>query len=118
MSLSLDEVMRFFSRISELNNHRVNKNENLASKSEIDLHYLRVKEANSIAIAFITYHVSLRTSTIDIITGRGLHSPNRTPEIKPKVERYLKLNNFIYHDKENNSGVVIAHLDGQCKCFT
>ncbi|KAK0046344.1 smr domain-containing protein C11H11.03c [Biomphalaria pfeifferi] len=82
-----------------------------------DLHGLSVNEAIFQCDRFLykkieEYHDSnFRKADrfAKIITGRGNHSENSVPKIKPSVEKYLEKNNYNYKWK-SNGGMVEVNL--------
>lgn len=63
----------------------------------LDLHHFRVVEAVTVFDMFLDYHIrvssergSSQTTCLKIITGRGQHSVNGKPRIKPAILRHIK----------------------------
>uniref|UniRef100_A0A2C9KW24 Smr domain-containing protein n=1 Tax=Biomphalaria glabrata TaxID=6526 RepID=A0A2C9KW24_BIOGL len=83
-----------------------------------DLHGLSVNEAIFQCDRFLykkieEYHDSnFRKADrfAKIITGRGNHSENSVPKIKPSVEKYLEKNNYNYKWKSNGGMVEVDLL--------
>lgn len=63
----------------------------------IDLHQLRVREATRITDNFLKQSRG-RYKRLRIITGRGLHSENGVPKIKPAVESLLNERNYLFKE--------------------
>lgn len=55
----------------------------------LDLHNMTVPEAKSAVQGFLRRQRSLGSSYIQIITGRGIHSDNGIPKIKPVVKNII-----------------------------
>lgn len=68
---------------------------------ELDLHMLKVLEAIRVTQMFLKQSRG-RCCCVRIITGRGLHSPDGIPKIKPEVQKLL--GNRGYKFKEINKG--------------
>lgn len=66
------------------------RNENFKFSKLIDLHYLTVAEAQSVASAFLKHHESLITGSIQIITGRGNHSIGGNCKLSSAILNLLK----------------------------
>jgi U3 small nucleolar RNA-associated protein 10 len=62
----------------------------------LDLHYLRVAEALEALDLFLDHHIAklaqrqIAKRKLVLITGRGLHSLDGKPRIRPAVERRLR----------------------------
>ena len=56
----------------------------------LDLHYLTVSEAQSLAAAFIAHHSQKRTSSVKILTGRGNHSPSGNCKLTSAILNILR----------------------------
>ncbi|KAI0313383.1 hypothetical protein OF83DRAFT_538661 [Amylostereum chailletii] len=57
---------------------------------EIDLHGLRVKEAIEYTDRAIEGAQARGDHKVYLIVGKGLHSENKVPKIRPAIEKYLK----------------------------
>ena len=74
----------------------------------IDLHGLtRMKEAMESCHRFLRAHWG---QTFEIIVGKGNHSPNGRPVLKPAVKKMLKARNIHHGEVETNSGRLFAVL--------
>ncbi|XP_008194330.1 uncharacterized protein LOC103313264 isoform X1 [Tribolium castaneum] len=73
------------------------------TKSTIDLHHLYVKEALEALDRFLDQEIqflrnnSLKRGSLRVITGRGKHSANGIPKIKPAVIARLEERNLKYN---------------------
>jgi DNA-nicking Smr family endonuclease len=75
----------------------INSSVKVTKYAELDLHFFRLNEAMTIFKLFLSEsieeyeksHRSKQKRFIEVITGRGKHSPNGIPVIKPAVESYL-----------------------------
>uniref|UniRef100_A0A2C9K3X0 Smr domain-containing protein n=1 Tax=Biomphalaria glabrata TaxID=6526 RepID=A0A2C9K3X0_BIOGL len=93
------------------------KRETTDPNKTIDLHYLSLQDAMNKFMNFLKamendYHNSNFRRVdrfVHIITGRGLHSRNRIPKIKPAVQSYLDTHNYT-HEWKNNGGLVTIDL--------
>ncbi|XP_013097153.2 UPF0746 protein DDB_G0281095-like [Biomphalaria glabrata] len=93
------------------------KRETTDPNKTIDLHYLSLQDAMNKFMNFLKamendYHNSNFRRVdrfVHIITGRGLHSRNRIPKIKPAVQSYLDKHNYT-HEWKNNGGLVTIDL--------
>lgn len=90
-----DEGQSLAPKISRL--HRIaaekifkERNENFKFSKSIDLHYLTVSEAQSVASAFLKHHERLRAGSIQIITGRGNHSTGGICKLSSAILNLLK----------------------------
>ena len=68
-------------------------------KNTLDLHCLHVQEALAALDLFLDKHIAEMSDsefhrTLYIITGRGLHSRNGIPRVRPAVEGRLKQRNL------------------------
>ena len=98
---------KYINKDAELDLTRFEEQVCLHANIKSDLHEKTVKEA----IAEVK-KMSFELSDGDlwtIITGKGLHSPNGTPVIKPAVENWLKKRNYQFHEDKNNSGRLIVY---------
>lgn len=73
------------------------RNENFKASKFIDLHYLTVAEAQSVTSAFLKHHESLKTSSIQIITGRGNHSSGGTCKLSTSIWNLLRAQKRKYY---------------------
>jgi DNA-nicking Smr family endonuclease len=62
----------------------------------VDLHGLNLSAAMELASRYLASD----TDSLTIITGKGLHSPEGKPVIKPSLERYLSRNGYWWHHQE------------------
>ncbi|KAI8761769.1 trichohyalin [Biomphalaria glabrata] len=93
------------------------KRETTDPNKTIDLHYLSLQDAMNKVMNFLKamendYHNSNFRRVdrfVHIITGRGLHSRNRIPIIKPAVQSYLDKHNYT-HEWKNSGGLVTIDL--------
>ncbi|KAK6975470.1 trichohyalin [Biomphalaria glabrata] len=93
------------------------KRETTDPNKTIDLHYLSLQDAMNTFMNFLKamendYHNSNFRRVdrfVHIITGRGLHSRNRIPIIKPAVQSYLDKHNYT-HEWKNSGGLVTIDL--------
>ncbi|XP_059153296.1 uncharacterized protein LOC131939082 [Physella acuta] len=83
------------------------------SQRTLDLHGMFLREAMRAFLSFLQLCKSefnakkdAATQFISIITGRGLHSKDGVPKIKPAVENYLRKHKYTYI-WENPGKVVI-----------
>lgn len=82
------------------------------SSETLDLHHFRVVEALTVFDLFMDHHIrtlpehGLQQRSLDVITGRGTHSVNGRPRIKPAVLNRIKKRNLRYQAIPNNPGVV------------
>lgn len=63
------------------------------SNNTLNLHFLRLKEARRCVDIFLDEHInSVRRNIreLQIITGRGKHSPGGIPVLRPAILSYLK----------------------------
>lgn len=58
-------------------------------RSQIDLHGLRVDEARSALVNFLTEAIRNEWRCLRVIHGKGLGSPSREPVLKNKVRKWL-----------------------------
>ncbi|KAJ7293020.1 hypothetical protein C8J57DRAFT_1267896 [Mycena rebaudengoi] len=83
---------------------------------EIDLHGLFVKEAELKVKESIISCERRGDSVIRFIVGRGLHTDDGIPKVKPAVLKYIKDNNAIrgiprgVHEDDRNPGVLVVTL--------
>ena len=82
--------------------------------SVLDLHGKTVKEAVGESARWLDRH---RTGTgltgvrrLTLITGRGLHSPDGVPRIKPEIEKLLKRRKIRFKEESRNPGRLIVFL--------
>lgn len=73
------------------------RNENFKASKCIDLHYLTVAEAQSVASAFLRHHEALKSSSIQIITGRGNHSSGGTCKLASSIWNLLRAQKRKYY---------------------
>ncbi len=71
---------------------------------EIDLHKKNLNEAMQIVEKSIE-KFKLHSKSLVFITGKGLHSRNKQPVIKPELEGYLKRNGFWWSHPKTPSGL-------------
>ncbi|PPQ98212.1 hypothetical protein CVT26_003463 [Gymnopilus dilepis] len=82
----------------------------LATSSEIDVHGLRPREAfDRIERAIVKAHDEKRT-TLRVIVGKGLHSVNQKPTLKPAVLREMQRQGIPCDVDVRNPGVLIVRL--------
>lgn len=80
----------------------------------VDLHGLRVGAALSIldsrleAIKQQMPRTGTRSQHVEIVTGKGLHSFNRVPKIKPAVVKYLNEKNYSFRENEGTLTVYLT----------
>lgn len=65
--------------------------------TELDLHGLRVWEAKEVTLMFLKQSRDY-FRRVRVITGRGLHSIDGTPKIKPEVENLLRNNSYKFKE--------------------
>jgi hypothetical protein len=68
-------------------------------KLVVDLHDLRLGAVMHLA----SWSLGTDANSLTIITGRGLHSPEGKPVIKPELERYLTRNGYWWHYPEKSA---------------
>lgn len=76
----------------------------------LDLHQFSVKVALGYVYLFLT---TTNKRQVRIITGKGKHSPNGEPKIKPAVEKFLERNKYDFKEAPNGlggKGVLIVFL--------
>ncbi|KAF8902892.1 hypothetical protein CPB84DRAFT_1775126 [Gymnopilus junonius] len=82
----------------------------LSISNEIDVHGLRPLEAfDRIERAIVKAHEEKRT-TIRVIVGKGLHSVNQKPILKPTVQREMQRQRIPCEVDARNPGVLIITL--------
>ena len=64
-------------------------------QEELDLHGLYADEAKREVHAFINECAHYNISTVRIVHGKGLHSPDKKPVLKNLILGWLKKNQFI-----------------------
>lgn len=85
---------------------------NLHSSDTLDLHHFKVVEAVTVFDLFMDYHIrilpenGLQQQSLDIITGRGTHSVNGKPRIKPAIMNRAKKRNLRCQQVSGNPGVL------------
>jgi len=75
----------------------------IRSNLEIDLHRQSLNGAMSTVAQVLDDHKT-DTSTIIFITGKGLHSKNHKPVIKPELEAYLERNGYWWSFPHTKNG--------------
>ncbi|KAH3667104.1 hypothetical protein WICMUC_005451 [Wickerhamomyces mucosus] len=80
--------------------------------NEIDLHGLYIKEAEYILKRRIVAGIQRNESLLEVIVGKGNHSPDHIAKIKPAVETLCQESNLRFHIDPKNSGVLIIDLKG------
>jgi len=80
---------------------------------EIDLHGLYVKEAITFTERAIQDARQRGESQINLIVGKGLHSPKGVAKLKPAIEELMQKQGLIAELDENNGGVLTVNLNGQ-----
>lgn len=86
------------------------------TQAKLDLHNLTLEEALSRANFFIEDCWSNGLRKIKIVTGKGLHSPNGEPVIRPEIiniiSRHSKVREYNIKPKasEGGSGVIVIIL--------
>jgi len=81
----------------------------------IDLHELRVIEALSYLESFITENIQDGHTVIRVITGKGNHSFNGRPRIKPAVITFIKKKKYGF--EEINGGMLRVFLRRTGRAF-
>jgi len=80
-------------------NNKVNKYDNLSKpQAELDFHdrgMLTPNRMKDIVDEFIAECRDRKLSKVLIITGKGLHSRNGAPVVKPFVKKYLESKPFV-----------------------
>lgn len=117
-------VAAYYAKLGELNGKKhqhasamaaaalVASHANSHSSDTLDLHHYRVVEAITIFDLYIDYHVRLvreqgpQQQCLSIITGRGTHSVNGKPKIKPAIINRVKKRNLRHQPFPNNPGVI------------
>jgi len=108
----------------------VPKNEDLAPArvcrrpvAALDLHGKTAVEAQLAVESFLLTHRRLRSPAVRIVTGKGLHSPDR-PVLKEMMDAYLRLLDrqgeiVSFHwegdDWEEAGAVIVVLDDGGCR---
>lgn len=74
------------------------KNLNFKTAKIIDLHHLTVPEAQSITCAFLLHHESIKTNSVQIITGKGNHSQGGSCKLSASIWNLLRArkNNYSF----------------------
>jgi len=85
-----------------------------SAPDEVDLHGLHVAEAIERTEKAIQQAQSAGKDHLDIIVGKGLHSPQHVAKLEPAIEELMRTHNLAAELDPHNSGVLIVHL-GQAK---
>lgn len=80
----------------------------VGSENELDLHGYSVPEAESAAL-FRLQELKGTGEPLVIITGKGLHSVDGRPRIKPAIEELLEQNDIPFGEVRGNSGRLIVY---------
>lgn len=72
----------------------------------VDLHGLLVAEAIWVVKHYLLEYHRLRRSTMSVVVGKGLHSKDKIPKLKPAVEECLEELGVPYRYPANNSGLI------------
>lgn len=79
----------------------------------VDLHGLYVAEAVTM-VSLVLQRLAWMCHgqwNFTIITGKGLHSPDGIPRIKPAVMEWLKYHNIGYNVMEDNEGRLVVWME-------
>ncbi|KAH3872081.1 NEDD4-binding protein 2-like [Dreissena polymorpha] len=76
----------------------------------LDLHGLYVSEALNFLNEFIEAHLNEGVDEVQIITGKGNHSDNGRPRLRPTIMEHLKKKGFMYTEDKVNTGEFTVHL--------
>ena len=119
-NLNFEEARKFW-KISEIHRERkeeekqkaeaaiFEKNNKFRRFNVLDLHGLFVEEAIHRLKQFLAKHEMLRTRTVTVITGRGLHSRDGVPKIKPRIIDHIRNTVNCYY--RENSGDIEIRMD-------
>ena len=66
------------------------KNPNFKTIRTIDLHHLTVSEAQSVTCAYLQHHESIKTPSVQIITGKGNHSQGGNCKLAAAIWNILR----------------------------
>ncbi|KAA1097718.1 hypothetical protein PGT21_017845 [Puccinia graminis f. sp. tritici] len=111
-----EEANRHKERRDHLNNKAAEwlykeNNKDLPSDT-IDLHGLYVKEALTYAEKFIEKAQKKgRPDRLNFIVGRGLHSVNSKPQVKPAIEELVRKHQLAFEIHPRNPGIIVVHLN-------
>ncbi|KAA1101333.1 hypothetical protein PGT21_017061 [Puccinia graminis f. sp. tritici] len=111
-----EEANRHKDRRDHLNNKAAEwlykeNNKDLPSDT-IDLHGLYVKEALTYAEKFIEKAQKKgRPDRLNFIVGRGLHSVNSKPQVKPAIEELVRKHQLAFEIHPRNPGIIVVHLN-------
>ncbi|XP_006460652.1 hypothetical protein AGABI2DRAFT_192280 [Agaricus bisporus var. bisporus H97] len=78
---------------------------------KIDLHGLRVKEAIQHTDRALKQARERGNSEMRIIVGKGLHSKDGNPKIKPAIQAFLEKHHFPVEVDPRNIGALNVRLD-------
>lgn len=76
-------------------------------KNEVDLHDYGVRNAVTLVYLTIQYKIKNGSTSVVVITGKGLHSRNQIPKIKPAVMLWFEKNNLKYEVLQNEGRLKI-----------
>jgi DNA-nicking Smr family endonuclease len=118
-----DNKATLMSIVESMKKRRKTVSENCAKKvardvnklvHQIDLHKLHTDQA-----IFVLKNVLINeakanlfaTTDLKVITGKGLHSADGVPKVKPAVEIYLRNNDIAFCEVTGNPGVLLIKAD-------
>ncbi|KAH7926710.1 hypothetical protein BV22DRAFT_333267 [Leucogyrophana mollusca] len=78
---------------------------------QIDLHGLPVSDALEFSLSAIKDARKRGSKQIRFIVGKGLHSPDGLPKIKPALQGYLSSRGIRNEIDPQNDGVLVVYLD-------
>lgn len=76
----------------------------------IDLHELYVEQAIDFLSQHIVYVFREGVYSLTVIVGKGLHSDNGVPKIKPAVEKFAEMNKIVFYTDANNEGRIVFNI--------
>jgi len=82
-------------------------------KTEVNLHGLYVKEAINYTERAIQDAQGRGDHTLELVVGKGIHSPHHIPKIKPAIEELMQKYQLVAELEPHNAGVLLVHLDGR-----
>ncbi|ETW80412.1 hypothetical protein HETIRDRAFT_440315 [Heterobasidion irregulare TC 32-1] len=80
--------------------------------NNVDLHGLRVSEAIKYANEAVTKARSRGDLTLSLIVGRGLHTEDKVPKLKPAIMQFLENLGLAVAEQPGNAGRLIIQLGG------
>lgn len=86
-----------------------------SAQDEVDLHGLFVAEAIEKTEQAIQTAQSQGKDHLNIIVGKGLHSPQHVAKLKPAIEDLMRKYELAAHIDPHNEGVLIVSLGGSAR---